>query len=126
MTDFDWDEFAGDRFSFANVGDTAWGRVTNIEARTGQHGKVPVLTLVVDKNGTTRELWAGPTNLKRQLADLRPQVGDSLRVEFIAQEHTGQPSPMKVFVVDVKRGGEAPDPEPVPAPPAYDDGEEPF
>ena len=126
MSDFDWDEFTGDRFSFENVGDLAHGRVFRIEKRTGQHGTFPVLTLTVDKAGNQKELWAGATDLKRQLADLAPQEGDVVRAEFVGEKHTGQPQPMKLFKVDVTRGTASPPvaaPEP---PPAYEDGQEPF
>lgn len=124
MSDFDWEEFAGDRFTFDEFGDKAAGRVVKIEKVNGVHGSVPVLTLAIDKAGTTRELWAGPADLKSQLANQRPAPGDVVIVEYVGVKPTGQASPMKLFTVEVRRGEQAPPAEPPPV--EYADGEEPF
>lgn len=101
--DFDWTEFEGDRFSFDNVGDKIAGRIRELTVKTGQSGKYPVLTLQVDKEGNTREVNGGSTDLKQQLAAIRPQIGWWVEITYTGTRQTGQPSPMKLFDVKVKQ-----------------------
>jgi citrate lyase alpha subunit len=125
MSDFDWAEFGGDRVSFDAIGDKVKGRVTAIEKREGMNGVAPVLTLQVDADGNTTELWASATDLKQKLAQKNVQVGCLVEVEFIAEKHTGKPQPMKIFEVKVGAPIQTAA-APVPTPPAADTGEEPY
>ena len=99
-----------DRIAFNLVGDRMKGRIGEIKVRDTQNG--PVLTYVmvnpsVRVSGNQRtldkaELMAGAKNLKATLMNLKPQVGDELDVELIELRPTGQPSPAKIFRVEVQ------------------------
>lgn len=106
MSDDFWDEFAGARTNFENVGDSVTGTLVDRRAEQGKGtaGMVPVLTIKRSDNGQDTEVWASPVDLKTQLAAYAPEVGDKLRITLIELRHTGQPSPMKVFKVEFKKG----------------------
>lgn len=117
MSDDFWDEFAGDRTSFDNVGDSVTGTLVARRTEQGKGGgMVPVVTLKRTDTGKDTEVWASPVDLKTQLAAYAPEVGDKLRITLTELRHTGQASPMKVFKVEFKKGDESAVPEPEPEP----------
>jgi hypothetical protein len=94
----DWDRFKSGGVQFNQVGDRFIGQVIDLDVREGRFGDVPVIVFeTVD--GARRELWAGAVDLRSKLADVAPEVGDWLDIELIGEQHTGQPSPMKLFRV---------------------------
>jgi hypothetical protein len=106
-TPVDWDEFSPKRFSFDAIGDKAAGVITGIRVENGQSGRTPVLE-VRDPDGRDRELWCGSVDLRSKVAEARPDVGDSIDVEYIEAVATGMPTKMKRFRVAIERasGGE--------------------
>jgi len=107
---FSWEPFEGDRWSPENVDDTIVGTVIGIRVESGKAGDVPVVTLQTD-DGDKKEVWASPTMLKQALATEKPQQGDKLAIKLTELRQVGQPSPLKVFAVKVKRAEPQPDPE---------------
>jgi hypothetical protein len=99
---FDWSEFAGDRWAPKEVGDAITGLVVDMRIEDGRSGKVPVLTIATDDG--SREVWAGQWDLRTKLADADIQVNDEITIEFTGEKQTNQPSPMKLFHVDVTHG----------------------
>lgn len=128
MSEFDWTPYEGGAaVAFNDVGDSVIGVVQKIEVKQGRHGEVPVVTLL-DERGEDREVWCGAAVLRSEMARSRPQVGDKVKITLTGMQNVGQPSPMKVFEVKVKRP-DAPAPAPVAETqqaPGWDDGTEPF
>lgn len=104
-----WDDAelrAGGEFvKFDNVGDEVVGVITAIAVHRWDDGSVcPKLHLTTD-DGEDRTLTAGQVQLKAKLAELRPEVGDRIRVKFTQNEKRAGGKTLKHFEVDVKRGG---------------------
>jgi hypothetical protein len=99
-----------DRLSFDNVGDRAKGKIIDIKVVNAVNGAVLTLTLAnisQRTNAGTRtidkaDLMAGSKNLRATLKNLQPQIGDTIDVELIELRPTGQPSPAKIFRVEVQ------------------------
>lgn len=129
MTDFDWTPFEGDRWSPNTVGDQIVGAITKITTEKGQRGDVPVVTVKDKASGVEREIWP-PIDLKRQFADAKVQAGDQVAIKLIDLKNTGQPQPMKVFALKVKKAetdvGDETTPSAPSDPDSYGDDEEPF
>jgi hypothetical protein len=97
---FDWHQFKSDVWSADEIGDWIEGDVIDLAVRDGRSGRVPVITLRCD-DGSTRAVWCGAVDLRTKIADLAPQVGDRLRITYAGDQHVGQPSPMKLFTVEL-------------------------
>lgn len=119
---FSYEEFKSDMVKFTTIGQVVEGKILDIEPYTGMNNnKCFKYTLQVGDRKTT--LICSQTDLKQKLADVAPQVGDTIRIEYVQDKHVGQPEPMKVFQVGVKSG----EPAPVPAATTTDsDGNPPF
>ena len=107
---FSCEPFEGDRWSPEEVDDQIVGTVTALKVEQGKAGDVPVVTLETD-DGHKKEVWASPTMLKQALATEKPQVGDKLAIKLTELRQVGQPSPLKVFAVRVKRQEPEHDPD---------------
>ena len=100
---FEWDRFKSDVWSASKVGDdTIEGTVIGVDVKDGRSGPVPVVTFQL-ADGSTKQVWAGAVDLRQKLADIAPQIGDYLRIEFVDERATGQPSKMKIFDVTMPR-----------------------
>jgi hypothetical protein len=105
MTDI-WDtpelKIATDYIKFEEPGDTVVGEVLDIRIHHWNDGTTsPQLLLLVD--GEEKSLTAGQYQLKAKLAELRPQVGDTIRVVFDGIEKRAGGKTLKLFSLDVKR-----------------------
>ncbi len=76
----------------AKVGDDAYeGTVIGVDVKDGRSGPVPVVTFQL-ADGSTKQVWAGAVDLREKLADIAPQIGDYLRIEFVDERATaGRP-----------------------------------
>ncbi len=124
MTDI-WDtpelKIATDYIRFEEPGDTVVGEVLDIRIHHWNDGTTsPQLLLLVD--GEEKSLTAGQYQLKAKLAELRPQVGDTIRVVFDGIEKRAGGKTLKLFSLDVKRanGNATAAPAAAPAAPAAD------
>jgi hypothetical protein len=105
MTDI-WDtpelKIATDYIRFEEPGDSVVGEVLDIRIHHWNDGTTsPQLLLLVD--GEEKSLTAGQYQLKAKLAELRPQVGDTIRVVFDGIEKRAGGKTLKLFSLDVKR-----------------------
>jgi hypothetical protein len=101
--DFDWGRYGDqDKIKFNTVGDTAVGNIVKFEHRSFASGDAPQITLMCD-DGEIRAVLCSPMALQNQLKEKKPRVGDRIRIVFTEEKHTGQPSPAKLFEVDVIR-----------------------
>ena len=100
MSDIQWDEFGASEFvKFATVGDTVAGKITNIRIGQDFNGNpCPVLDLET-KTGS-RTVTAGQANLKSQIVQLRPSVGDSISITYDRDEKA-EKGMKKVFAIKV-------------------------
>lgn len=113
MSDFDWSEFVDHSVvvSFNEIGDSVVGTVVGIEKRQGR-GENPVAVVTLkDKDGEEREIWCGAADLRSKMAAVAPQKDDRIKVTFVEARQVGQPSPMKIFTVEIKRAEKQPEPE---------------
>jgi hypothetical protein len=102
-TAFDWERYAGDRWSAEEVGNEIAGKLLGLREEDGRSGVLPVLTL--ETTDGEREVWAGQVHLQQQLAKLKPKIGDYLTITLTELRNTGQPSPMKIFAVKLEPAG---------------------
>ena len=105
MTDV-WDDpdlkIATDFVKFTDPGDSVVGEILSIRIHRWDDGSTsPQLMLLVD--GEEKSLTAGQYQLKAKLAELRPQVGDTIRVVFDGIEKRAGGKTLKLFSLDVKR-----------------------
>lgn len=85
---FSWDEFKteGAFVKFETVGDSIAGTVTDVRPGTDFNGNpCPELELTTP-DGEVRILSCGQANLKHQMLEIRPNVGDTLVVTYSHQE----------------------------------------
>ncbi len=111
---FDWTKHAqhsGEWVRFDNIGDKVVGHVVGVRAVTFPGDDEETVIIDMDTGGEASvSLKLGPKNLKRQLVELGPQVGDKLGVTFTGTERLpGKPQPLKLFDVQ-HRVGERPQP----------------
>jgi len=98
MSDIKWDEFGASEFvKFSAVGDTVTGKITNIRIGEDFNGNpCPVLDL---ETGTgSRTVTAGQANLKSQIVQLRPNVGDGITITYDRDEKA-EKGMKKVFAI---------------------------
>jgi len=94
-----WDDkdisSTGDYVRFEAVGDGVEGTITNLERHTftddetGEKRVTPKLTIKCD-DGTEKTLTAGQVRLRLRLVELRPEVGDYLKVTMTDLEKRGK------------------------------------
>jgi hypothetical protein len=101
---FDWNKFRdGERFKFVNIGDKIEGEILSISTTTfgGTADPTPVLS-IKKSDGTINDLTASQTVLCSRLAEVGPDVGDFISIEFtgLAEAKPGR-SPAKLFEVTV-------------------------
>jgi len=101
-----WDEpgiaIVSDYIKFEEVGDTVTGVIIDLGVQVWQDGsKSPKLTLrtaTVDK-----VLTASQVQLKTKMAELRPEIGDTIKVTLDGVEKLSLGKTMKMFSVAVKK-----------------------
>jgi len=127
-----WDDpdmmMVDDFVKFDEPGDSVVGEITGVRKHVWDDGNVCPQLFIRDDEGNERSLTAGQVQLKRRLAELRPNVGDRIKIVFTDIEKRTGGKTMKRFDVQVRRAGTfdapAPAPEPAAAPtpaPADDD-----
>lgn len=105
---------ANDYVTFNTTGDTITGRIAAIEKHRWPDGSVcPRLTFETATG--LRTLTAGQAGLKRQLAHLRPEVGDTVTITMTGEVNLPGGKTAKQFTVT---GADTPTPAPAPAPAA--------
>jgi len=124
---FDWSKHAkpnGQWVQFDNAGDKVVGTILNIREHTFDQDKGPVPIIDLDAGGEEHvSLSCAAINLRGQMAELNPQVGDKIGVKLTGTERLpGRPQPMKVF--DVRLLEKAVPKEEIP--PAEEYSDEPF
>lgn len=128
---FDWSKHVkpnGQWVQFDNPGDKVVGTILNIREHTFDADKGPVPIVDLDAGGEEHvSLSCAAINLRGQMAELNPQVGDKIGVKLTGLERLpGRPQPMKVFDVRILEKS----PEPQNVEPPDDDlaqyGDEPF
>ncbi len=133
MSIWDDDEIKSDDVDYIKleaVGDTCEGVISAIARQTftdddsGEKKVVPKLTLRA-QDGTERTLTAGQIRLKKQLIELRPEVGDHLKVTLTQIEPRGGKKKLKHFDVAHKRGNGTLPAQRVTAPAAHHASDEP-
>jgi hypothetical protein len=124
---FDWSKHKSSDNTFVefNVpGDSFTGTIVGIREHVfdPQKGAVPLLDMQPRNGGEQMTLSASATNLRRQLAEISPQITDELRVTFTeAQKLPGRPQPLKIFEIKHRAGPRNVVETPPPDPPAADD-----
>jgi len=108
-----WDDkdisSSGDYVKFEAVGDGVEGTITNLERHTftddetGEKRVTPKLTIAC-ADGTEKILTAGQVRLRLRLVELRPEVGDYLKVTMTELQKIGKKT-LKHFDV-VHRAGD--------------------
>lgn len=102
-----WDDpemrIANDYARFENIGDSVSGVVTSITAHRWDDGSV-VPKVMLDTASGEIALTAGQVRLKAMLAELRPDIGDTLTVTLMNIEKRAGGKTLKHFDVDVVRG----------------------
>ena len=101
-----WDEpgiaIVSDYVKFENVGDTISGVIIDLGIQTWQDGsKSPKLTLRTADGD--KVLTASQVQLKQKMAELRPEVGDTIKVTLEGVEKLQGGKTMKKFTVAVKK-----------------------
>ena len=103
-----WDtpelQTSSDYIKFENAGDTVTGTVVNISAHKWDDGSVSPQILLQTGDGQ-QTVTAGQVRLKAMLAEKRPEVGDVLTITMIGVEKRAGGKTLKLWTVDVVRGG---------------------
>lgn len=100
MSDIQWDEFGASEFvKFADKGDTVTGTITNIRVGNDFNGN-PCPVLDLDTGNGSRTVTAGQANLKSQIVQLRPSVGDTITITYDRDEKA-EKGMKKVFAIKV-------------------------
>lgn len=114
----------GDYIKFDAVGDTVTGKVLVLGIKRWDDGSVAP-QMVLDTADGERTLTAGQVRLKAELAEKRPEEGDTITVTLASIEKRTGGKTLKHFDVAVQRAGDpapaaATPAAPAPAPPAAD------
>ena len=101
-----WDEpgiaVVSDYIKFENVGDTVTGVIIDLGVQVWQDGsKSPKLTLRTTDGD--KVLTASQVQLKTKMAELRPEIGDTIKVTLDGVEKLQGGKTMKKFSVNVKK-----------------------
>lgn len=106
MSDDFWDDEdlqLGTYVKFEKIGDLVSGGITAIEktsftdSKTGKVKIVPQLSITTD-DGEDVILTAGQVDLRIQLLEARPQVGDHIVVELLNQPRPGEQKKFNVSI----------------------------
>lgn len=100
MSPFSYDEFKSENVKFETLNHVVEGKILDIERYQAMNGPAPKYT-ILQADGRRVSLIASQTDLKSKLADVAPQVGDQIRIEYTGTKNVGQPEPMKLFQVGV-------------------------
>lgn len=125
---FDWSKHStpnGAWVQFTNEGDKVVGTILGIREHVfdADKGAVPIIDLDTGADEPV-SLSCAAVNLRGQMAELAPQVGDKIGVKLVGHERLpGRPQPLKKFDVRLL---EAAPPKTEPEPPADDYSSEPF
>ena len=93
-----------DYVMFEKDGDTVTGTVVNISAHKWDDGSVSPQILLDTADGQ-QTVTAGQVRLKALLAEKRPEVGDGLTITMVGVEKHAGGKTLKLWTVDVVRGG---------------------
>ena len=93
-----------DYVKFEKEGDTVTGTVVNISAHKWDDGSVSPQILLQTGEGQ-QTVTAGQVRLKALLAEKRPEVGDTLTITHTGIEKRAGGKTLKLWTVDVVRGG---------------------
>ena len=107
-----WDDPAiaanSDYVKFENTGDTVTGVIVDIGIQTWADGSKSPKLVLRTKTGD-RVLTASQVQLKNRMAELRPEVGDTLKVTLDGIEKLQGGKTMKKFDVVVKKAAKTDD-----------------
>jgi len=107
-----WDDPAiasnSDYIKFENQGDTVTGVIVDIGIQTWQDGSKSPKLILRTATGD-RVLTASQVQLKTRLTELRPNVGDTIKVTLTGVQKLNGGKTMKQFDVAVKQGQPAGD-----------------
>jgi hypothetical protein len=107
-----WDDPAvkpsGDFVKFETVGDAVTGTVLDVSIHTFEDGKRAAKLVIRTAEGD-RTLTAGQLQLAAKLAEARPNVGDTLAINFVGIEKRAGGKTLKQFTVAVTRGNSSGD-----------------
>jgi hypothetical protein len=102
-----WDDPAvkpsSDFVKFETVGDSVSGTVLDVSIHTFEDGKRAAKLIIRTSEGD-RTLTAGQMQLGAKLAEARPNVGDTLTINFVGVEKRAGGKTLKQFTVAVVRG----------------------
>ena len=93
-----------DYVKFEKEGDTVTGTDVNISAHKWDDGSVSPQILLDTADGQ-QTVTAGQVRLKALLAEKRPEVGDTLTITHTGIEKRAGGKTLKLWTVDVVRGG---------------------
>jgi hypothetical protein len=125
-----WEQFSGDGGKFPEIkwkpiaaGDQIAGEVTNVRIADFGAEKSPELWVRTD-SGEEVSVLASQTNLKRLLAQHRPNIGDRIAIVYKGDGQSSKAgfSPPKLFDVAVKPAGGEPGAAPAAPVDASDSG----
>lgn len=109
MTASVWDDpdlkVNDDYVKLENVGDTISGVITNIQSRRFDDGSMaPQITFIDDRDQMERTWTAGQVQAKRQLAELRPEIGWHFRATLVSVEKRGGGKTLKHIPIEATPG----------------------
>ena len=108
MTDNIWDDpelqTNDDFIKLEKVGDKAEGVILSISRKQWDDGSVSPQILLRCPDGAERTYTAGQTQAKVKLVELRPKVGDYVRVELMQVEKRGGGKTLKHIEVEHRPG----------------------
>lgn len=111
-----WDDpelLPSDNFlKLENEGDSFEGKIKALRTKTWDDGSKCPEILLVQPDGSEATWSAGQVQAKRKLAELRPEVGDTIRVVYTRQERRTGGKTLKHLDIQVDRNGAAVKPAP--------------
>lgn len=101
MSEINWDEFGGSSefVSFKTIGDTVTGKVTGVRVGQDFNGN-PCPVVDLETSNGPRTVSAGQANLKAQIVQLRPAVGDGITITYDRDEKAEKGN-KKMFAIKV-------------------------
>ncbi len=115
------------------LGEVAVGRVERVRVEETRYGRRLALDLTIRSTGDAQTFWIPEGSQKAEAlgaglaaAGVRPDdlVGKYVRVSVVAERPGKQPTPQKIYAIEVRAGSPKPPPEPLPV--LEIDDEEPF
>jgi hypothetical protein len=106
MTDSIWDtpelSAGGDFFKFDNVGTSITGTIQAIKVHRWPDNKVSPQIYILKDDGEEEVVTAGQIQLQIKLKELRPNIGDRIKITFTEEEKRPMGKTLKHFDVQVK------------------------